>query len=419
MKVLVIGSGGREHALTLKISKSPLVKKIYCAPGNPGISSLAQRVDIPIENISGLLDFAKKEKIDLTVVGPELPLSLGIVDQFEAEGLKIFGPSKKAAQLESSKIFSKFMMKKFGIPTARSESFSDFASAKKYIQNSHLPRVIKADGLAAGKGVLVAKTCDEALLFLQKIMVDKIFGVSGENILIEECLEGREISILALSDGENIVLLPEARDYKRALDHDQGLNTGGMGAYSPVSEATEELRQCVLKDVFHPMIRGMKKEGIPYRGVLYAGLMLTSQGPKVLEFNVRFGDPETQVILPRIKSDIVPLFLASCNGTLDKESVQIHKETAICVVLTSGGYPGAYQNGFEILGLDQASKMENIMLFHAGTSSKDGKILTHGGRVLGVTSLGKDMKQAQTLAYDTITKIHFERMHYRRDIGMK
>ncbi len=416
MKILVIGSGGREHALVWKIAQSPLVKKIYCAPSNPGISKLAEPVNIPVDHIEELLDFAKSKKIDLTVVGPELPLTLGLSDAFQREGLKVFGPNQKAAQLEQSKAFSKNFMHQHQIPTADFKIFTNTKEAKAYAQNASYPLVIKADGLAAGKGVLVAKTSKEALEFLDEVMDKKIFGKSGEKVVIEECLQGEELSILALLDGKSFLLLPEARDHKRIFDNDEGPNTGGMGAYSPVSWASKTLLDEIIEKVFKPVCLGLKKEKIDYCGVLYAGLMITPQGVKVLEFNVRFGDPETQVVLPRIKSDLVRLMLACCNQTLSQESIDISQNSTLCVVIASGGYPQSSQSGLTIQGLDE-NQNKNTFVFHAGTKQDGDSILTNGGRVLGITGWNSSMEKTRESVYQAIQKIHFEKMQYRKDIG--
>ncbi|MBI1883402.1 MAG: phosphoribosylamine--glycine ligase [Chlamydiae bacterium] len=418
MKVLVIGGGGREHALVWKISQSPWVKKIYCAPGNGGISDLAENVDIPVQDISRLLDFASSQKIDLTVVGPELPLTLGIVDTFEKKGLKIFGPCQSAARLEGSKIFAKKMMKKYGIPTAPYEVFCEFEAAQNYLKKVQYPLVIKADGLASGKGVLVAENFEEAHSFTQEVMVKKIFGNAGHEVLIEKCLVGREMSFLVFSDGKTFAPLPEARDHKRVFDHDEGPNTGGMGAFSPVPEADSRLKEKIMREVFDPLLTGMAKEGVSYQGVLYAGLMLTRQGPQVLEFNVRFGDPETEVILPRLKGDLLPILLACTEGKLSPIKVEISDEVALGVVMVSGGYPGTYQNGYEIQGLNGLAKEKNVFVFHAGTQKMDGRYLTSGGRVLCISALGKNFSEARSNAYRAAEKIQFEKMHYRKDIGL-
>jgi phosphoribosylamine--glycine ligase len=421
MKILLIGSGGREHALAWKIAQSPLVTKIYCAPGNPGIGEIAELVQIDADKIQELLHFAKSHQIDLTVVGPELPLTLGIVDAFQKEKLKIFGPCQQAAQLEASKDFAKKMMAKYGIPTAAFKTFDDVIPAIEYLEKHPYPVVVKADGLAAGKGVLVAKDFLEAKNFLLKIMEDKIFGKAGSRVVIEECLEGKEVSVLALIDGKTVLTLPEARDHKRVFDHDAGPNTGGMGAFSPVDDAPKNLISEALHNVFEPLLRGLNQEGILYQGVLYAGLMLTQRGPKVLEFNVRFGDPETQVILPRIKNDLVALMLSCCEQKLNKEKIEILPEAAVCIVVASGGYPDAYKNGFTIHGLESVKASAKAMVFHAGTrkDASSGHYMTQGGRVLAVTALGGDMSKARDLAYQQLGKINFENHHYRKDIGLE
>ncbi|MDD5455206.1 MAG: phosphoribosylamine--glycine ligase [Candidatus Ratteibacteria bacterium] len=420
MKILVIGSGGREHALVWKISQSPLVEKIYCAPGNGGIEKQAQCINIKADDIKELKNFALKEKIDLTVVGPEIPLVKGIVDEFEKAGLKVFGPNKKAAQLEGSKIFAKDLMKKYGIPTAEFEVFDNFKKAVSYIKSKKLPIVVKADGLAAGKGVIICKTQDEAIKAVTEIMEDKIFADAGNKVVIEECLEGEEASILAFTDGENIKLLPSSQDHKRIYDDDKGPNTGGMGAYSPAPIVNENLLAFVEKNIIKRTIDGLKKEGIVYKGILYAGLMIKDNKPSVLEFNVRFGDPETQAILPRIETDIVPLILATIDGTLNNVEYKIKNESCVCVVLASGGYPDSYQKGKVIKGLDKIEDSQNTIVFHAGTKkSESGDILTDGGRVLGVSALGKNIREAINNVYTSVGFINFENMHYRKDIGQR
>lgn len=419
MKVLVVGSGGREHALVWKIKASPLVKKVYCAPGNGGISKIAECVDIKDSDIEGLLKFAHEKKIDLTVVGPEVPLTLGIVDLFESEGLKIFGPSKKSARLEASKVFAKEFMYKYGIPTAPFKTFQDSHSAKQFFKTASFPIVIKADGLAAGKGVVIAQNKMEADKAIDQIMNEKIFKDAGNKVVIEDCLLGEEVSILAMSDGENYVVLDSSQDHKRIFDDDLGPNTGGMGAYSPAPIATIKLMDEVEKKVIEPTIAGMKKEGSLFKGILYAGIMVTSSGPKVLEFNVRFGDPETQAILPRLKNDIVELMNASCEGQLNDMDLIWEKKSCVCVVMTSGGYPGTYETGKEITGLEECEKEKDCVVFHAGTKKENEKIVTSGGRVLGVTSLGRDIESAITSAYNMVDKIHFDRCFFRRDIGAK
>jgi len=420
MRVLVIGSGGREHALVWKIAQSKLVDKIFCAPGNGGIAQLAECIDIKADDIFGLLEFARKEKIGLTVVGPEVSLSLGIVDEFEKAGLKIFGPNKSAATLEASKVFAKELMAKYNVPTASFKVFDDPDSAKKYIEIYSAPCVIKADGLAAGKGVIVAKTFDEVRNAITLMMQDKIFGDAGNKIIVEECLEGQEASILVITDSKEVVALATAQDHKRVFDHDQGPNTGGMGAYSPAPIVTAELFKEIMEKIVYRIIDGLVKEGIDYRGVLYAGVMLTKDGPKTLEFNVRFGDPETEAILPRLKSDLVEVMLATAEGKLSKiKSLQWDDRACVCVVCAAGGYPGNYAKDKEISGLDQAAKLEDVVVFHAGTKKVGNKIMSSGGRVLGVTGLGATIKDAINKTYAAVGKINFEGMHYRKDIGRK
>ncbi|MFA5388552.1 MAG: phosphoribosylamine--glycine ligase [Candidatus Omnitrophota bacterium] len=419
MRVLVIGSGGREHAIVWKLSQSAKVEKIFCAPGNGGIKESAELVDIKADDIPALLDFAKKNKIDLTVAGPEVPLVKGIADIFKENGLKVFGPFKESAMLEGSKVFSKNMMRKFGLPTADFRVFDDAASAKKYLREKGVPIVIKADGLASGKGVILPKTIEEGDNAIDAIMVKKVFGSSGDKIILEDCLEGEEASVLVFTDGKNIAPLEPAQDHKRIFDNDKGPNTGGMGAYSPAPVVTKELLDEVMKTVFRPMIDGLGKEGKVYRGVLYAGLMITEHGPMVLEFNVRFGDPETQAILPRLRSDLLDVMTACIDGTLDKIDIKWDRSSCISVVCASKGYPGEYEKNKEIFGLEEAGKIKDAIVFHAGTKNKDGKIFTDGGRVLGVTSLGKDIKSARDNAYKAVKKIKFEGMQYRKDIGDK
>jgi len=420
MRILVIGSGGREHALVWKIAQSELVDKVFCAPGNGGIAHLAECIDIKADDVFGLLEFARKEKIDLTVVGPEVALSLGIADEFIKAGLKIFGPSKKAANLEASKVFSKELMAKYKVPTADFKVFDDPEAAKKYIEKIGAPCVVKADGLAAGKGVVVAKTIKEAKNAVTSIMQDKIFGDAGNKIIIEECLLGQEASILVITDSENVVALASAQDHKRIFDNDQGANTGGMGAYSPASIVTADILVEVMEKIIYRTIDGLAKEGIGYRGVLYAGVMLTKDGPKALEFNVRFGDPETEAILPRLKSDLVEVMLATAEGELIKiKNLSWDSRACVCVVCASGGYPGNYARNKEISGLDAAEKSKDIVVFHAGTKKAGDKILTSGGRVLGVTGLGATINDAINKTYEAVSKINFEGMHFRRDIGSK
>ena len=419
MNILIVGSGGREHALAWKIRQSPKVKKLFCAPGNGGIAELAQCVDIQADDIASLVQFAKEYKIDLTVVGPEAPLIAGIVDVFEQEGLKAFGPGREAAQLEGSKVFAKEFMHDCNIPTAQFHVFDNVEKAKAFITRAMYPLVVKADGLAAGKGVTVCKDLMEAEKAVDEIMVQKIFKGAGAQIIVEECLEGEEVSILAISDGEHYCLLDSSQDHKRIFDDDVGPNTGGMGAYSPAPVLTEKLRKTIEARVIEPAIRGMQRNGTPFKGVLYAGLMIAADGPMVLEFNVRFGDPEAQAVLPRMKGDLVEVMLASCEGWLDKVQLSWDKHSCVCVVISSGGYPGEYETGKEITGFKEAGAMSQTIVFHAGTKKSEDKFLTSGGRVLGVTSLGSGIEKAIEQVYKAVDQIKFERCFCRRDIGSK
>ena len=423
MKILVIGSGGREHALVWKLSQSAHAKKIFCAPGNGGIAGLAECIDIKVENISVLAEFCIKEKIDFTVVGPEVPLCAGLVDELAKCGLSVFGPSKAAALMEGSKVFSKQIMAKYKVPTAAFEVFDDPVEAKKYIDKISAPCVVKADGLAAGKGVVVAQNPDEAKQAVEWMMEDRIFGAAGEKIIIEDCLQGQEASILVFTDSREVIPLASSQDHKRVFDGDKGPNTGGMGAYSPAPIVTRPVFQEILEKIVYRTIDGLMKEGITYKGVLYAGVMLTPEGPKALEFNVRFGDPETQAILPRLKSDLLEVMMATSNQTLSKivksGGLQWDNRACACVVCASGGYPGGYQKDKEISGLENAAKINDAMVFHSGTRLEAGKCLTAGGRVLGVTGLGRTIKDAVNKAYQTVDKINFEGMHFRKDIGAK
>jgi phosphoribosylamine--glycine ligase len=429
MRILVIGSGGREHALCWKIAQSRLCDKLFCSPGNAGIAKIAQRVDIKAEDIGKLLDFSRREKIDLTVVGPEVPLSLGIADEFKKYGLKIFGPDKSAARLEASKVFSKELMARHNVPTADFKAFDNIEEADKYIDKIGAPCVIKADGLAAGKGVVVAKTAAEAKQAVVAMMKEKAFGDAGNRIIIEECLQGQEASILVITDSNEVIALASAQDHKRVFDNDLGPNTGGMGVYSPAPVVTPGLLKEVMERVIYPTIKGLNKEGIKYCGVLYAGIMITKDGPKTLEFNVRFGDPETQAILPRLKSDLAEVMLAAAEGNLSRiKKLDWYNDACVCVVLSSKGYPGDYEKGKEIYGLDEAEKMKGIAVFHAGTEARtindvgqkqEIEYLTNGGRVLGVSGLGQTIKEAIVNTYRAVEKINFEGMHYRRDIGRR
>ena len=419
MKVLIIGSGGREHALTWKIKQSPLVDTIYCAPGNPGMASLAECVDIKASDYDALLDFAKSNDIGLVVVGPEDPLADGIVDRFKEIGIKAFGPSAKAAQLEASKAFAKGVMQRHGIPTAEYAEFDNAADAEAYVREKGTPIVVKADGLAAGKGVTVAQTLDEAIAAIRDSMVDNVFGSAGARVVIEECMFGEEASIFALCDGENLIPLATSQDHKPALDGDKGPNTGGMGAYSPALVVTTELFDEIRVKVLDACVQGMKADGIPYTGVLYAGLMMTNTGPRVVEFNCRFGDPETQVVLPRMKSDLVPLMLACCDGTLGDQQLEWEDRECVTVVMASGGYPKAYEKGKVITGIAEAESDDTCMVFHAGTVDDNGTLKTNGGRVLNVTAYGQNIGSAINSAYKGVKAIHFDDAFYRSDIGHK
>ena len=417
MKVLVIGSGGREHALAWKIAQSPLVKKVFCAPGNAGTANVAENIDIPSDNVDALLQFATVTGIGLTVVGPEQPLVKGLVDSFEESGLRVFGPSQRAAEIEGSKVFCKDLMKKYGIPTARYASFDSLDQVKLFTKEDE-PVVVKASGLAAGKGVILCSNAEEARSAVQSIMQEKAFGNAGDQVVVEEFLTGQEVSLLAFTDGKTVLPLDSAQDHKAAFDGDKGPNTGGMGAYSPALVFTEELKQQVIDEIMIPAVRAMAKEGRYYRGILYAGLMLTESGPKVLEFNARFGDPETQPIMMRIKNDIVPIFEACIDGTLAKQSLQWRQEPTVCVVMAAKGYPSSYEKGKEISGLN-SDENRQVVVFHAGTKLENGKVLTNGGRVLGVTALGSDINQAIKNAYSAVDKIKWDGVHYRKDIGNK
>ena len=419
MKVLVVGGGGREHALVWKIAQSPKVTKIYCAPGNAGISEQATIIPIKANDLNSLLEFALKERIDLTVVGPEDPLTQGIVDLFESKGLFIFGAYRKAAEIEGSKAFAKEMMKKYHLPTAVYEIFDNRDEAVKYIRKQGAPIVVKADGLAAGKGVIVCKTVEEAIQSVDKIMVEKIFGEAGHRAVIEEYLVGEEASYIAFTDGKAILPMASSQDHKPIFDGDQGPNTGGMGAYSPAPVVTDDVHEKIIEKILRPIIYGMGEEGRPYKGVLYAGLMIHNGHPKVLEFNARFGDPETQPVLMRMKGDIVPILEACMKGTLSQHRIEWDSRPSVCVVMASNGYPGDYEKGKVIKGLKEVSRMEGVFVFHAGTALKDGQIVTNGGRVLGVTGLGEDISRAMEKTYQAVKKISWDGVHYRTDIGQK
>ena len=415
MKVLVIGGGGREHAIVHKLSQSPKVDKIYCAPGNAGIGLLAECVDIKVGDIEKIKEFAIKNDIDLTVVGPEMPLVQGIVDEFEKAGLKIFGPNKGAAAVEGSKYFTKQLLSKYNIPTGRFKAFDKYQEALKFLKETWYPVVMKADGLAQGKGVFIVKDFIEAKEALDLMMKKRIFGASGDIVIIEEMLFGKEASVFAFTDGENILPMVSAMDYKKIYEGDKGPNTGGMGSIAPNPYLEEETLKEVMESILKPMVKALQKEGIVYKGVLYAGLMLTKEGPKVLEFNARFGDPETQVVLPLLKTDLIDIMEATIEGKLDKIQIEWEDKKAVCAVAVSNGYPGEYQTGFEITGLE---KVKEAFVYHAGTVLKDGKITTSGGRVLAVTSIGDSYEEAREKVYREIKKISFKGLYYRKDIAL-
>jgi phosphoribosylamine--glycine ligase len=419
MKILIIGSGGREHALVWKIHQSRFVSKLYSAPGSAAIAELAEPVAISPDQIDKLADFAAREKIDLTVVGPELPLTLGIVDLFESRDLRIFGPSRAAAELEGSKAFAKEILRENRIPTAAFATFTDARQALAYLESQKPPYVIKADGLAGGKGVLICNELREAENAIEEMLVAKAFGAAGSKIVIEEFLTGEEASFMALVDGERFLPLASSQDHKRVFDDDRGPNTGGMGAYSPAPVVTAAMQQRIEDDILTPLLHGLRRKNIRYRGVIYAGLMIGESGPKVLEFNVRFGDPECQPIMMRLKSDIVPLLEASIDGRLDAVAPEWHEDAAVCVVLTASGYPGHYDQGAEIRGLDKLKDWQNGFVFHGGTRREDGRWLTAGGRVLGVTARSETIAAAIDEAYRAVEKISWEGMHYRKDIGKR
>ena len=418
MKVMVIGGGAREHALTWKIAQSPKITGLYVAPGNAGTAPIAHNLNIRPNDIEALAKAAKNIGIDLTVVGPEAPLASGIVDYFERLGLPVFGPTKAATQIESSKVFAKKLMHQYGIPCPNSVTFSNYSEARKYLESQSAPVVVKADGLAAGKGVTVASSKEEALKALSDIMEGKIFGSAGDKVLIEECLTGREVSLLAFTDGKTVIPMIPACDYKRVFDNDQGPNTGGMGSYSPPGFFNAELTQEVMKTIMQPAVRAMADEGMLYKGVLYAGLMIATDGPKVLEFNARFGDPETQAILPRLQTDLVDILLAIVDNRLSELDVGWSNDACVGVVMASGGYPGNYKTGFPITGLDKLD--EKILVFHAGTKlGENAKVYTDGGRVLTVTAIGETMAEAIAKVYQNLPRIHFDGCHYRKDIAAR
>lgn len=418
MKILMIGSGGREHALIKKLLESPKVEKIYCAPGNGGIACDAENVNISAMDIEGVVNFSKENKIDLVFVAPDDPLAAGMVDALEAEGIRAFGPKKAAAEIEASKVFSKNLMKKYGIPTADYQVFDNSKDALDYVVNNNMaPVVVKADGLALGKGVLICQTVEDAKAAIHSIMDDKKFGESGSRVVIEEFLTGPEVSVLSFTDGKCVKPMVSSKDHKRALDGDKGLNTGGMGTISPNTYYTDEMAEICRKTIFEPTIEAMNKEGRTFKGCLYFGLMLTPKGPKVIEYNARFGDPETQVVLPRLETNLVDICEAVIDGTLGDLDIKWKKGAAACVVMASGGYPESYKKGIEMSGLDEKGGVEGAIVYHAGTKLENGKFYTNGGRVLGVTAVDDTLEGALKKAYEAVEKISFEGAHYRKDIG--
>ncbi|MBI3812440.1 MAG: phosphoribosylamine--glycine ligase [Nitrospirae bacterium] len=419
MKILVIGSGGREHALVWKLARSPRVEALYCAPGNPGMGRNARCVPIKTDDLDELLEFAKRKAVDLTVVGPELPLTMGIVDRFKEAGLRIIGPSRGAAEVEASKAFSKSFMERHHIPTAHARIFDEPEPAIRYIKEHGAPIVVKVDGLAAGKGVIMAQDETEAILAVDLILRRKQFGEAGSRLLLEDLLDGEEATFLVFTDGKTVIPMVTSQDHKRVYDQDQGPNTGGMGAYSPAPVLTEALQLQVLREIVRPTVDGLAREGRPFQGILYVGLMLTTDGPKVLEYNARFGDPETQVILTRLETDLVDILEALESCRLDQIEVLWSPKVSVCVVLTAKGYPATYESGRPITGIDQAESKEGVVVFHAGTFLRDGELVTAGGRVLGVTAVGDDFQQARDRAYEAVSRIRFEGMHCRMDIALK
>jgi phosphoribosylamine---glycine ligase len=418
MKILVIGGGGREHALAWKLRQSSHAEQIFCAPGNAGTADVGENVAIPANDLSALIRFAKENRVDLTVVGPDDPLAAGIVDLFTAAKLRAFGPTKSAARIEASKIFAKELMRAQKIPTAEARTFSDSDEALRYCERLKFPIVIKADGLALGKGVIIAADVATARSTIDEMMNEHRFGDAGRRIVVEELLRGTECSLHALVDGKNYLLLQSARDHKRALDGDQGPNTGGMGAFSPANNWNSKLQSQFEKEIMQPVLRGLRQEGIKFHGILYPGLIITSEGPRVLEFNCRFGDPETQALLPRMKSDLLPLLEATLDGRIDQCAIEWDARAAVTVVLASAGYPGKYETGKLISGLEDAARLKDVQIFHAGTKRVNGEIKTSGGRVLAVTALGKTIEAARARAYQAVSRIHFENSHYRRDIAL-
>lgn len=419
MKILVIGGGGREHTIVWKLSKSPKVSKIYCAPGNGGIAELAECVPIKATDIESVVNFAKEKAVDLVVVAPDDPLVAGMVDALEDAGIRAFGPRANAAAIEGSKVFSKDLMKKYNIPTAGYEVFTDPESAIKYIEKGSFPTVIKAEGLALGKGVIIAKDIDEARAAIHEIMEEKVFGASGNRVVIEEFLTGPEVSVLTFCDGKTVVPMVSAQDHKRAFDNDEGLNTGGMGTFSPSRLYDAAKAEECMKNIFLPTVKAMQAEGRPFKGVLYFGLMMTAAGVRVIEYNARFGDPETQVVLPRLKTDLVDIIEAVIDGRLDEIEIEWEDNAAVCVVLASGGYPVKYATGYEISGLDEIAKYDDLTVFHAGTKRDGDKLVTAGGRVLGITAVAENLDAAICRAYEGVEMVSFKDCHFRHDIGIK
>jgi phosphoribosylamine--glycine ligase len=419
MRVLLVGNGGREDAIAWKLAQSGELKKLYIAPGNPGTARWGENVEIKADDIAELVKFAKEKKIDLAIIGPEDPLAAGAVDAFESVGIKAFGPNQAAAQLEADKVFAKQIMKSSSVSTAEGRTFTKFADAKAYIASRDEPVVVKAAGLAKGKGVMVCDEPSDGILAAEKMMVDRIFGSAGDKIVVEDKLIGEEASILAFVDGRSIYVMESSQDHKPVGDGDTGPNTGGMGAYSPATVVTDEMMSQIEREILVPVVDCMNRNDTPYKGVLYAGIMVTAGGPRVLEFNVRFGDPETQPIMMRLKSDLLEVCLAVCEHKLDEITLQWDKRPAICVVMASGGYPGDYQKGKEITGIDKAGELKDIVVFHAGTAIKDGKLVTAGGRVLGITAAGDTVADAKTRAYEGVGRISFDGAHYRHDIADK
>jgi len=417
MKILVVGGGGREHTILWKLAQSPKKPELYCAPGNGGISQIATCVDIAATDIEKMVAFAKRERMDLVVVAPDDPLAMGMVDALEAEGIRAFGPRKNAAIIEASKAFSKELMKKYHIPTAEYETFSDAEQALEYVKTAKIPLVVKADGLALGKGVLICKTRQEAEQAVRQVMLEKAFGAAGNTVVIEEFLEGPEVSVLTFTDSHTILPMASAQDHKRARDNDEGLNTGGMGTFSPTPKYTPDIQQQVEREIILPTVDALNAEGRPFKGVIFFGLMLTKDGPKLLEYNARFGDPEAQSVLFRMKNDLLEIFEAVIEERLSEVTLEFEPGAAVCVVMASGGYPEHYEKGKEISGLEEVS--DGVAVFHAGTKLENGKFYTSGGRVLGVVAKGADMQAARKIAYENVEKIHFEGAQYRKDIGIK